>query len=111
MMKGPKLVGAPGEVFPRKPHEVDTRLRRHCGTNKSELGERVGVSEALRSLGVDRARQGPDYAEPQSGMLPKPDQTHTPTPPPKKSVLRTGEGQRKCDTPPSLCWSPSNATE
>ena len=39
MTRGPKLVGAPGKAFPRKPREVDTRPRRRCRVKESELGE------------------------------------------------------------------------
>lgn len=78
MMRGPKLVGAKGKAFPRKPPEGNKRLRRRYGVKESELGEGTGVSEGLRSLpsGVDRGRQGPDGAEPQSGMIGKPAHPH-----------------------------------
>lgn len=75
VMRGPKLGGAPGKAFPQKPHQVDMRLCRCSWGRENELGEWTRVS-GLRSLwcGVDRGRQGPDGAEPPSGMLLKPAQ-------------------------------------
>lgn len=88
-MRGPKLGGAPGKAFPRKPHQVDMRLRRRSWGRESELGEGTQVS-GLRSLplGVDRGRQGPDGAEPASGMLLKPAQPRSTPLHKKKSKLR-----------------------
>lgn len=37
-MRGPKLVGAPGKAFPRKPHEVGRRPHGRSGVKESELG-------------------------------------------------------------------------
>ena len=61
----------------------------------------------LRSLpwGVDRGRQGPDGAEPQSGMLLKPAPS-IPPPTQKEIQIKTVEGERKWDAPPPHCALP-----